>query len=133
MKKKGETVLDVSASGWPFGNDRPANPRFRCEEKAEIVVFPSGFLCRGEMTNLGLKGCFISTKAPLKLQPENLVALRFTIGTHSMRLDATVAHFTPGEGVDLEFEPDMPKSVRVKLNALCEGLANGRIHSGPKM
>jgi hypothetical protein len=133
MQKKDQTVLDGSASGWPDGDDRQASSRFKCEERAEIIVFPSGFLCRGEITSLGLNGCFISTKAPLKLQPANLVALRFTIGTHPMRLEATVAHFSPGEGVDLEFEPDMAKSVRVKLNTLCEGLASGRIHSGPKM
>jgi hypothetical protein len=133
MKKMGETVLNVRANSLPDGKDRHSSTRLSCEEKAEIIVFPSGFLYRGEITSLSETGCFIATMAPLKLQPSNLVALRFTIGTHSMRLEATVAEVTPRVGVDLEFLPDMEKSVRTQLNTLCEGLSSGRIHSGPKM
>jgi hypothetical protein len=61
-------------------------------------------LIRGEVRDIGLEGCFVATRANVRLELKSPANLRFHLGEHEYSTDAQVTNIRPGEGIGLEFQ-----------------------------
>jgi hypothetical protein len=78
--------------------------RFECDGLAEVVVFDSEFLFRGEVRDISLNGCYIETRARLNLKRFAEVELRFTVDGAQLCSIAKVIEIRPGKGVGIAFQ-----------------------------
>lgn len=83
--------------------ERRRHPRYVCEGFVEAIVNEAEFLFRGEIHDLSRSGCFIRTRARLRVQPGQQVDLFFTIQNDQIKCQARVANLHAGKGVGLEF------------------------------
>jgi hypothetical protein len=91
------------------GRDRRRHQRFACEGSAEVVVFSPELLFRGEVTDISLTGCFVATRARLRMKRFAEIELHFSAnGQHHSSL-ARVMVVRPGKGVGVEFLPGDPR------------------------
>ena len=95
--------------------------RFECDGLAEVVVFDSEFLFRGEVRDISLNGCYIETRARLNLKRFAEVELRFTVDGAQLCSIAKVIEIRPGKGVGIGFQSGdtrMDKSLRRLIERL---------------
>ncbi len=83
--------------------ERRANKRFKCIGYAEVVVPDSEFLFRGEIRDISLTGCYVATRARLKVDRSTEVEIRFTVSGVQVHSFARVIQIRPGHGVGFEF------------------------------
>ena len=109
--------------GRAAGRERRRHERFACEGFAEVVAFSPELLFRGEVTDISLTGCFVATRARLKLKRFAEIELRFSASGQHLSSLARVMDVRPGKGVGVEFlagDPRMSKrfhEVMERLNA----------------
>ena len=108
------------------GKERRRSRRHDCEGFAEAWVKNPESLFRGEIRDISLTGCFIRTKALLKLTRFAAVDLRFTLRNSQYHASARAMDVRPGKGVGLEFIfPDMqaPQWLQHMLDMLSDAAA----------
>jgi hypothetical protein len=113
----GETGIEKSS----VGRDLRLSRRFACEGFAEAFALEPGFLFRGEIRDISETGCYIKTKARLKLERLMDVDLFFTLGKRNYRILAHVMEVRPGNGVGLKFQffdPEQEDTLKGSLLAL---------------
>jgi PilZ domain len=105
----------------PAGGERRRHERFTCDGFAEVVVFRPELLFRGEVKDISLTGCYISTRARLNLKRFAEIELRFSANGQRLSSLARVIDVRPGKGVGVEFlpgDPRMNKSFRELIRLL---------------
>jgi hypothetical protein len=101
--ESGKAIDEATAPAGPKGKDRRSSPRFPCNGFAEGMVFQPDCMFRGEMLDISQGGCFVLTRARMKLPRLAEVDLRFTLNNRPYRTRARVMDFRPGRGVALQF------------------------------
>ena len=91
------------------GSDRRRHQRFPCDGRAEVVAFSPELLFRGEVKDVSLTGCYVATRARLKLKRFAQIELRFSANGHQVTSLARVVNVRPGKGVGVEFLPGDPR------------------------
>ncbi len=91
------------------GRDRRRHERFACDGRAEVVAFSPELLFRGEVKDVSLTGCYVATRARLKLRRFAQIELRFSANGHQVTSLARVVDVRPGKGVGVEFLPGDPR------------------------
>jgi hypothetical protein len=97
-------------SGAPAaGRERRRHQRFACDGLAEVVAFNPEVLFRGEVKDVSLTGCYIATRAHLRLKRFAEIELRFSADGHQVSSLARVMEVRPGKGVGVEFLAGDPR------------------------
>lgn len=91
------------------GRERRRHKRFPCDGRAEVVAFNPELLFRGEIRDVSLTGCYVATRARLKLKRLAEIELHFSAGGHYVTSLARVVEVRPGKGVGVEFLPGDPR------------------------
>jgi PilZ domain len=91
------------------GRERRRHERFACDEFAEVVSFHPKVLFRGEVRDISLTGCFVTTRAHLKLKRFAEIELRFSANGQQISALARVMDVRPGKGLGVEFLPGDPR------------------------
>jgi PilZ domain len=90
-------------------SDRRRHKRFPCEGSAEVRAFDFNILFRGRLRDLSKSGCFVETRAHLKLPRRAQVELRFTACGVKLTVRAHVMDVRVGKGAGFEFQPNDPR------------------------
>lgn len=106
--------------------ERRRSPRFACSGFAEVLVLHPETLVRGEVRNISLTGCFVSTLAHLKVERGAKVELRFALNGNRLHIFAQVMDVRPGKGMGVEFLPG-DASVEALLKWQVETLSGAQI------
>lgn len=107
--KRGATLtnpaeqLERAADKGAPGTERRRSKRYACEGFAEALVFHPETLVRGEIRDISESGCYLMTRAHLKMERAAEVELRFTLHGNHYRMNARVTDVRPGRGMGLEF------------------------------
>jgi hypothetical protein len=98
-------TVEEKASAAPVwqGAERRRHARFDCQGAAEVVVNDAEFLFRGEIRNLSLSGCYVRSRARLRLSREQEVELYFNLGNEQVKCRARVMSLHAGKGAGFEF------------------------------
>jgi len=97
-------ALDESAKeAISGGKERRRSRRFGCEGFAEGFAVETGTVFRGDIQNISQTGCYVKTRARLKLEQLAEVDLLFMLKKRKYRTLARVIEVRPGQGVGLEF------------------------------
>ena len=133
--RKGEIVtpqvLGETATGESFGGrERRLSRRLDCEGFAEAFAIDVGYLFRGEIRDISQTGCYIMTKALLKLERLTEVDLEFMLNKRNFHTRARVMDIRPRKGVGLEFvfkEPRAEESIKDLLQTLVEEASRNKL------
>lgn len=114
--------------------ERRRSRRIPCKGSAEGLSLQPNFMFRGEILDISLTGCFVSTKARLPLSAGTEVELRFRVEGRNFRLYAHVSHFRAGQGAGLEFffEDEKSKDSHRALIATLEAAEQPKTASATK-
>lgn len=93
----------------PGGREKRRHERFTCDGMAEVVAFRPEFLFRGEVKDISLTGCYITTRARLNLKRFAEIELRFTANGRQLSSLARIMDIRPGKGIGVEFLPGDPR------------------------
>ncbi|HVZ83364.1 MAG TPA: PilZ domain-containing protein [Terracidiphilus sp.] len=113
------------------GPERRRNPRYACSGPVEVGVFDAEFLFRGEVRDLSLTGCYVQTRARLRLRPDTEVELRFSLEGENVRCLARVKSLRPGVGAGFEFQEFDERSKKAILR-LIRALEEAASADGPE-
>lgn len=114
--------VEDKASGQDWhGHERRKHARFACEGAAEVIVHDAEFLFRGEICDLSLSGCFVRSRARLRLRRNQEVEIYFSLENEQVKCSARVMSLHPGKGVGFEFLPMTDRGLR-SLRALIRKL-----------
>jgi hypothetical protein len=108
------------------GKDRRRHRRFSCSLGAEVVVRQSSMLFRGSVRDISRSGCFIESKARLKLTRMQEVELQFRSQGIQVNSLARVMDIRPGVGAGFEFIAEDPRLEQPLLKLI------GRLDGGPE-
>ena len=99
--------------------DRRRHTRYPCDAMAEVLVYRTRSLFRGRVRDLSESGCFVETRARLKLHSMALVELSIHICGLELRTLACARSIQPGRGAGFEFvarDPRLPEPLQALLN-----------------
>ena len=103
-------VLDLAAEApGDTQAERRRSPRYQCHGTAEAMVLFPETLLRGEIRDISLSGCFLETRAHLRLDRYSKVDLRFQVNDNHYRTVARVMGVRTGVGLGMEFFFDSPR------------------------
>jgi hypothetical protein len=91
------------------GPERRRHRRFPCEGFAEVVGFRPQVLFRGRLRDISHSGCFVETRAFLRLPRLSQVEIRFTVCGLKQAVLARVMSVLPGKGAGFEFLQQDPR------------------------
>jgi PilZ domain len=91
------------------GKERRNQQRFDCDGFAEVVVDDPTFLFRGNIQNLSLRGCYIQSRAHLRLDRGAEADLHFSLSGDFFHTRARIMIVRAGAGVGFEFLSDDPE------------------------
>jgi hypothetical protein len=112
------------------GKERRRHRRFSCSLGAEVVVRHSSMLFRGSVRDISRSGCFIESKARLKLARMQEVELQFSSRGVQVTSLARVMDIRPGVGAGFEFIAEDPR-LEQPLLKLIGWLDGGPEPAGP--
>ncbi len=104
MEKQTVEEKPVAKRGWR-GAERRSHPRFACDGAAEVVVNNAEFLFRGEIRDISLSGCYVRSRARLRLHREQEVELYFNLDNEQVKCQARAMSIHAGKGAGFEFLP----------------------------
>lgn len=100
------------------GKERRIQERFDCDGFAEVIVDDSAFLFRGNIQNFSLGGCYIQSRAHLRLDRGAEVDLHFSLNGDFFKARARIMIVRPGAGAGFEFLSDDPELQRRLVNLI---------------
>lgn len=109
MRSDGEASERIDEREAARDRDRRRHERFACDGFAEVVGFSPEVLFRGEVKDISLTGCYVATRAHLRLKRFAEIELRFSANGHHLSSLARVMDVRPGKGVGVEFLPGDPR------------------------
>jgi len=96
-------------------------PRYAVDAWAEVMLRDATLLFRGRVLNISLDGCFVATKARLRIPRETPVEISFRSSNRILRCDASIKMVLP-TGAGFRFEK-MDARTRQTIDALVAELA----------
>jgi PilZ domain len=97
--------------------ERRRHERYTVYGEAEVMVADGKLLFRGSIMDISLSGCFIETRARLRLTPGTPVQMVFRADRLTLRMTATVRAMRPGAGAGFLFET-MSTTMQTRLESL---------------
>ncbi len=88
------------------GRERRRQERFDCNGAAEVIVDDLAFLFRGNIQNFSLGGCYIESRARLRLDRGAEVDLHFNLNGDFFNARARIMIVRPGAGAGFQFLPN---------------------------
>jgi PilZ domain len=101
--------------------ERRKQERFGCDGFAEVIVDDAGFLFRGAVQDISLSGCYIRSRARLRLHRGAEVDLHFSVNGDYFNARARLMIVRPGAGAGFEFLLDDPE-LQLRLSSLVRKL-----------
>jgi hypothetical protein len=86
----------------PSGRERRKHERSECDGFAEVVIDGASLMFRGRIRDISPTGCYIETRARLRLETGIAAELSFTINERAFKAVAEVRAIRPGIGVGFE-------------------------------
>jgi hypothetical protein len=97
--------------------ERRRHERYTVYGEAEVMVADGKLLFRGSIMDISLSGCFIETRARLRLTPGTPVQMVFRADRLTLRMTATVRAMRHGAGAGFLFET-MSATMQTRLEGL---------------
>ncbi len=97
--------------------ERRRHERYTVYGEAEVMVADGKLLFRGSIMDISLSGCFIETRARLRLAPGTPVQMVFRADRLTLRMTATVRAMRHGAGAGFLFET-MSATMQARLESL---------------
>jgi hypothetical protein len=101
--------------------ERRKQERFDCDGFAEVIVDDAGFLFRGAIQDVSLNGCYIRSRARLRLERGAEADLHFSVDGDFFYTRARLVIVRPGEGAGFQFLFDDPE-LQLRLASLVRKL-----------
>lgn len=86
----------------PSGRERRKHERAACDGFAEVVIDGASLMFRGRIKDLSPTGCYIETRARLRLDVGTAAELCFTVNDRAFKAVAEVKVIRPGVGIGFE-------------------------------
>jgi hypothetical protein len=99
-KAPSEPAPELAAE--PSGRERRKHERAACDGFAEVVIDGASLMFRGRIKDLSPTGCYIETRARLRLDVGTAAELCFTVNERAFKAVAEVRVIRPGSGVGFE-------------------------------
>lgn len=102
-------------------SDRRRHARYTVDGEAEVLLADGSQIFRGGVIDISLSGCFIETKARLRMAVGTPVEMVFRANGVMLRMSATVRALRPGVGAGFLFETPsihMQDELQVLIEAL---------------
>ncbi len=103
------------------GKERRKQERFGCDGFAEVIVGDAEFLFRGAIQDISLSGCYIRSRARLRLHRGAEVDLHFSVNGDYFNARARLIIVRPRAGAGFEFLFDDPE-LQLRLASLVRKL-----------
>jgi hypothetical protein len=84
------------------GRERRKHERAECDGFAEVVIDGASLMFRGRIKDLSPTGCYIETRARLRLNVGTAAELCFTVNERAFKAVAETRVIRPGSGVGFE-------------------------------
>ena len=101
--------------------ERRKQERFDCDGFAEVIVDYAGLLFRGAIQDVSLNGCYIRSRARLRLDRGAEADLHFSVEGDSFYARARLVIVRPGKGAGFQFLFDDPE-IQLRLASLVRKL-----------
>lgn len=111
------------------GKDRRRNERFAFDSDAEVVSFQPELLFRGAVRDISLTGCYVETRARLKLKRFAEIELRFSANGRQLCSLARIMDVRPGKGIGVEFLPGDQRMNKGFRDLIEELKARSQLHA----
>jgi hypothetical protein len=98
-----EILAEAVAVESAQGMERRRSRRFPCDGAAEGLLRQPDILFRGEVRDMSLTGCLVSTRAELRVRVKARVELHFLVNNNHYRTYARIVDVRRGQGVGMEF------------------------------
>ncbi len=95
--------------------------RYAVDGVAEVLLADGRMLFHGRVLDISVAGCYVETRARLRMEPGTLVEMVFRVGDVIFRVEATSRMVRPGEGAGFLFGELSPR-MRVGLEGLIREL-----------
>jgi len=115
----GEGETNSAAAKAPA--DRRRHTRYAVDGDAEVLVADGSQIFRGSILDISLSGCFIETKARLRVSVGTPVEMVFRANGVMLRTAATVRAVRPGKGAGFLFNTQSER-MQAELQSLIEEL-----------
>jgi hypothetical protein len=102
------------------GKERRMQERFDCDGFAEVIVDGTAFLFRGVIQNFSLGGCYIESRAHLRLERGAEADLHFSLNGDFFKARARLTIVRPRSGAGFEFLSDDPELQRRLVNLIAK-------------
>lgn len=97
-----ETIDNVPAADGQ-GPERRRHRRYSSDLFAKVVIHQRSSMLRGEMLDVSKSGCFVMTRAFLRVKRDAEVDIEFKFKKVDYHTTAVVMNVQPGKGVGLKF------------------------------
>lgn len=87
--------------------DRRIAPRYSIMLRAELVEFSGGAKLIGRTSDISRTGCYIDTQQPYR--SGSAIHIKLTRGTESFEAQGTVRYVSPGLGMGVLFDEQIPE------------------------
>jgi len=100
--KKAPSESSPEPTAEPSGRERRKYERAACDGFAEVVIDGASLMFRGRIKDLSPTGCYIETRARLRLDVGTAAELCFNVNDRAFKAVAEVRVIRPGAGVGFE-------------------------------
>jgi len=114
-----ETEMNTSVAKAPV--ERRRHTRYAVEGDAEVLVADGSQIFRGSILDISLSGCFIETRARLRVPVGAPVEMVFRANGVMLRTAATVRAVRPGKGAGFLFD-SLSERMQTELQSLIDAL-----------
>jgi hypothetical protein len=119
---RSSSAEEIAIAQLAGGRERRKQQRFACTGPAEVLELESRCFYRGEIKDLSLTGCYVTTgDAELELDPRADVQLCLYVNGDPLETPARVIMVRPDSGAAFQFlpiEPEMRAALLMLINKL---------------
>jgi hypothetical protein len=99
-------------------SDRRVSARYPIIIPAEVVELAGGAKVNGRTSDISRTGCYVDTLRPFR--SGTLVRIKLTQGNESFDVPATIRYVSPGLGMGVQFDEQIPAAQLVILDRWIE-------------
>lgn len=119
---RSSSAEEIAIAQLAGGRERRKQRRFACSGQAEVLELESRCFYRGEIKDLSLTGCYVTTgNAELELDPHADIHLCLSVNGDPLDTRARVIMVRPDSGAAFQFlpiEPEMRAALLMLINKL---------------
>jgi len=120
--------------GIAVGTHFRLDERYEVEGDAEVVVWRDGrgtSVLRGSILDISATGCYIQTRAPIRIKPHTEVDITFSVYQTTFRVEAISRYAKAKVGIGFRFL-EMDEDTRDRLHAVLSDIRSRLIKAAPK-